>query len=271
MSNRLRTIAATTLAGAIAAVIGPHVAPALRADALALAGTTYAWGSIGEVFDWEQGESTTGWGDLAEGTGRLGIYYGQLGLDSGPATYSQTATGDVSTWLGNGGHADGRWELKVKARQWATATPYKMRLELVPAGTLPNACGTTTISLASWSGIGSAVTYGVRSGTSRWTRAISLNNNNAFHAFAFERKSTSMAWFVDGKAVARLTSAAAPEAFTTTPLVPRLVLDGTAGAQMTHTRMTMDWMRWFSLAKAGRTIAATTPAATKGPAVSGVC
>jgi hypothetical protein len=270
VSPRIRAFAATSIAAAVAALVGTQISPALRADA-AEAGITYAWGSIGEVFDWERGESTAGWGEFADGTGRIGIYYGQLGLDSGPARYNDTATGDLVSWLGNSGHADGRWELKVKARQWATATPYKLRLELVPAGTQPGACGATTVTLASWSGIGSTVNYGIRSGASRWIRSISLNTDNVFHTFAFERKSTAMTWFVDGKAVARLTSAAAPQAFTSTALVPRLVLDGKPEAEMTHTRMTMDWVRWFSLARAGKTAPSTTPAPTKGAAISGVC
>jgi hypothetical protein len=272
VTRRLRAAAATAIAAAVAALLGAHLTPAFRAVALAQAGTTYDWGSIGEVHDWERGESTGGWGEYADGSGRVAILYGQLGLESGPAAYSQTATGDIASWLGNSGHADGRWELKVKARQWATAAPYRMRLELVPAGTQPSACGAMTVTLATWSGTGTTVTYGVRAGTSRWIRSISLGNNtNLFHTFAFERKSTAMTWFVDGNAVARLTSATAPEAFTSAYLVPRLVLDGTAGTAMTHTRMTMDWVRWFSLARAGKTAPSTTPAPTKGAAISGVC
>lgn len=271
MSRRLRAVAATTVAAAVAAFIGPQVAPALRADA-AEAGITYGWGSIGEVHDWERGESTGGWGEFADGTGRVAILYGQLGLDSGPAAYSQTATGDIASWLGNSGHADGRWELKVKARQWAVAAPYAMRLELVPAGTPANACGSTTVTLASWSGVGTSVGYGVRAGTSRWTRSISLgSNNNVFHTYAFERKSSAMTWFVDGKATARLTASSAPGAFTSAHLVPRLVLDGAPDTAMTHSRMTMDWARWFSLARAGKTAPSTTPAPTRSAAVSGVC
>lgn len=275
MIRRFRAGIATAAAALVAAGLSPFISPLGGANAATTASSTYGWGGATEVWDWERGESTVGWRDFVDGTGRVGIYYGQLGLDSGPASYNATATGDVVTWLDGNAHSRGRWEFRMKSKQWATATAYQVRLELVPAGTLPSSCGTTAVTLASWNGYTSSTStqLGVRNGASTWTRTpLALSQANVFHTYAVEIKDTAMTWFVDGKAVGSLTSAQAPGAFTTTPLVPRLVLDGTAGKAMTHTRATTDWDRYFSLAKAGSTIPSTTPALTPATTpVTGMC
>lgn len=275
MTRRMRAALATTVAALGAAALAPVLSPLDGAHAASTASSTFGWGGASEVWDWERGESTAGWRDFADGTGRVGIYYGQLGIDSGPASYNTTAKGDVVAWLDGNAHSRGRWEFRMKSKQWATATPYQVRLELVPAGTAPASCGTTTVTMASWNGYTSstATQLGVRSGTSTWTRApLALNQANVFHTYAVEIKDTAITWFVDAKPVGRLTSTAAPGAFTTTALVPRLVLDGPAGTAMTHTRATTDWDRYFTLAKAGSTIPSTTPALAAATApVSGMC
>ncbi|GGO91239.1 hypothetical protein GCM10011584_24850 [Nocardioides phosphati] len=268
--TRLRTAVATAVAVAAAALVGPHVVPVGEAAAATAASKTWDWGPIAEVGDWEQGQSTAGWQTWADGTGRVDIYYGQLAVDSGPAAFNQTATGDVVTTKTGAGHVRGRWELRVKAQQWAAARAYPMRLELVPAGTGPTACGATTVTLAKWTGFGSTTRFGIRQGASRWLSSVSLNNNNTFHLFGFELTDTTMTWFVDGQPRARLTAAEAPEAFPTAGLVPRMVLNGASGTAMTHTRLAADWIRYFTLDRAGRTVPATAPP-TRSDAVSGVC
>ncbi|MDO7869518.1 family 16 glycosylhydrolase [Nocardioides jiangxiensis] len=275
MSRRVRAAVATAVATLAATALAPLLSPLGGASAATSAGAAFGWGGASEVWDWERGESTTGWRDVADGTGRVGIYYGQLGLDSGPASYSSTASGDVLAWLDGNAHSRGRWEFRMKSKQWATATPYQVRLELVPAGTPASSCGTTAVTLASWNGYTSSTPtrLGVRNGTSRWTLApFTLNQANVFHTYAVEIKDTAITWFVDAKAVGRLTSTQAPGAFSTTALVPRLVLDGPAGTAMTHTRATTDWDRYFTLARAGATIPTTTPSLTATTtAVSGMC
>lgn len=268
--SRLRTLAATGVAVAAAALAGPHVLPLGAAGAGTIASETWDWGPIAEVGDWERGESTGGWETWADGSGRVDIYYGQLAVDSGPAAFNQTATGDVVTWKSGAGHARGRWELKVKAQQWAAAKPYPMRLELVPSGTAPGSCGGVTVTLAAWTGFDATTRLGIRRGANRWTRSVSLDNANTFHTFGFELTGSTMTWFVDGQPRARLTSAQAPTAFPTAGLVPRMVLDATPGAPMTHTRLAADWIRYFTLDRTGRAVPATA-APTQGASVSGVC
>lgn len=270
MTRRLRTLVATSVAAALAAVAGPHVLPLGQAAASDQASVTWDWGPIAEVGDWERGESSTGWETWADGSGRVDIYYGQLAVDSGPAAFGQAATGDVATWKSGTGRSRGRWEFRVKAQQWAPARAYPMRIELVPAGISPTSCGGVTVTLARWTGFSSATTLGIRRGANRWTTSVSLDNANRFHTFGFELKDSAMTWFVDGQPRARLTAAQAPTAFPTTGLVPRMVLDGTPGTAMTHTRLAADWIRYFTLDRAGRTVPAT-PAPTQGAAVSGVC
>jgi hypothetical protein len=272
VNGRIRALLATALAAALAFLLGPHVDPLDDASAATAAGDAWGWGRAAEVGDWEMGESTAGWKSWADGTGRAAIYYGQIAVHSGPAGYRRTARGSVAVTKDGAGHTRGRWEIKVKAKEWETATDhYAMRIELVPAGTLPTACGDSTITLARWTGLSSPTTVGIRVGATRWTRTVSLANNNNFHTFAVELTDTLLTWFVDGKPVARLTSSQAPEAFGTAGLVPRFVLGGKSGVPMTHTRMEADWVRWFTLDRAGKALPTTTPAPTKAAAVSGEC
>lgn len=270
MIRRLRTVIATAVAVASAAVVGPQVLPLGTAAASDQASVNWDWGRIAEVGDWERGESTSGWQTWADGSGRVDIYYGQLAVDSGPAAFNKTASGDVVTWKAGTGRSRGRWEFRVKAQQWAAAKAFPMRLELVPANTAPGSCGGVTVTLARWTGFASATTFGIRRGANSWTRSLSLNNANTFHTFGFELRDTTMTWFVDGQPRARLTSTQAPTAFPTTGLVPRMVLDGTPGTAMTHTRLAADWIRYFTLDRAGRAVPAT-PAPSRSASVSGVC
>lgn len=272
MSGRLRAVGAALVATALAAVLGVALDPVDRASAGdAAAGDAFNWGRATETGDWERGESTANWREWADGTGRVAVMYGQLALDSGPVNFNGVATGDLATWREGSGHSRGRWELKVKLQQWnAIAARYKVRLELVPVGTLPGECGTTTITLARWTGHDATTLLGVRTGEKRWITSVSLDNANKFHTFAVELKDAVMVWFVDGKPVARLTAAKAPAAFTTLGLVPRMVLDTTPGTETTQSRLAADWIRYFTLERVGNPIPSTPPP-TEGPAVSGLC
>jgi hypothetical protein len=280
MSRRLRATIATVTAVAAAACLGQLVSPLGGAQAANTASASYGWGKATQVWDWERGESTDGWREFADGTGQVAIYYGQLGLDSGPASHGSSATsrGDVVAWLGGNAHSRGRWEFRMKSKQWAIAAPYQIRLELVPADTAPTSCGTTTVTLASWKGYTSSTppattstAFGVTSGTSTWTGAAAkLPQANTFHSYALQITDKWMTWFVDGKPVGRLYVNTAPSAFAT-PLVPRLVLDGAPGTPMTHTNTTIDWDRYYDLSRAGTSIPTSTSLSKQSAPVSGMC
>ena len=69
---------------------------------------------------------------------------------------------------------------------------------------------------------------------------------------------TRISWFLDAKVTATLRNAAAVPGV---PLVPQLTLQAPPGVQMNHTRLTADWVRYYSLDRPdARPVSAPAPA-----------
>ena len=257
-----RALAGVASAILAACLVGPSALPVTGAGAAtpATASQAYGWGGAQEVWDWEQGQAIAPWTDWADGTGRATNFIGMIALDSGPM--ATASTGDVVSLLDAPGHSRGRWEFKVRAPQFGTlATPYAMRVELVPRGTAPGACPSPTITVAAWSGYDAATTYGVHAGDTQWTGSVGLpHDRSTWHTVAVEVTDSFIAWFADGQVRGQLTRTQDPTAIPVDALVPRLVLDGEPGATMTHTRLTADWDRWYSLQRPDlKSVAAPAP------------
>ena len=237
------------------------------------AANTFKWGAMTEDWAWETGQSTDPWQIYADGTGRASVYTAMLALDSGQWGGGRAVSrGTVMATLENGGHTYGRWEARVRGPIFAGgATDYTMGLNLVPAGGTAVPCAGSgvdrSINLGTWTGYGAATTIGVRTGSTDWTATRNLaRDRDNWHTLAVEVTAKRIVWFLDAKVTAVLNSAAAVPGV---PLVPQLELLGKPGAGMKHTRLTADWVRYFTLKQKNKgRIAGPAPAAH---AVTGAC
>jgi hypothetical protein len=144
-------------------------------------------------------------------------------------------------------HRYGRWEARVRAEQNGRGgTPYRVLWELVPAG--DHACGTKNLEIAGYH-VGdrqarmrlhtpSGATY---SATKR--RAL---GDNVWHTYAVEITKSHVSWFVDTHVI---RTERRDGALTGTNYLMRFRLDGRKDKRMNPSRMQMDWVRYYSLAR----------------------
>ena len=120
---------------------------------------------------------------------------------------------------------------------------YRIRAELVPADAA-QACSGPAITLFDVAPSQSQVTIGATSANgSQWTRTVpGVTINNAFHAFAVEVTAKKITWFIDGKAVGRITDRAA---ISGQPLTVRLTMQASGAETMRTTRTLVDWVRGY--------------------------
>jgi beta-glucanase (GH16 family) len=169
--------------------------------------------------------------------------HGMLTLDAPKAT----GVNVIATLL-NHNRQQGRWEARVRSRQYGTGgTPYKLYWELVPR-TGGAHCGARDLVLASYS-LGS---------NTAWMHARNLPDldfaaskstplsDNEFHTYAVEITADHISWFVDTKVI---RTERRPEAMRAADYAVRFRLQSVPGAQMRQGRMQMDWVRYYTLAR----------------------
>ena len=202
--------------------------------------------NAGKIFRWGNKQ----WGDefktalsptwQVSRPGLVRNQHGMLTLDTADtgATVYATYTGHNRTY--------GRWEARVRGRQYGTGgTPYTLYWELVPA-TQPYHCGAGSLVLSQYTLGTNTAQMHVRTlpnadfSTSRWMYL----NDNEFHTYAVEVTADHISWFVDTKVI---RTERRPAALAGVPLMPRFRVQGVDGATMNRGRMQMDWMRYYTL------------------------
>lgn len=215
------------------------------------AGNTFGWYPLKWSHDWEWGEPV-GWRVGSDGSGRVSIYRAMLALDSGPTNRAQDNHGSVATVRRGKGQPYGRWEIRLRAPRWSNGAPdHRVVAELVPAGTEPDACSDTAITMADFAGYGRTIVLGASHAGRSWARTQRgvVRNRDNWHTYAVEVTPERISWFVDAKPVATLAD---PAALSGEPLTMRLSLIAPeAGTPMSHTRAGVDWVRHWTLAKPG--------------------
>lgn len=231
----------------------PVATDARVAPAQTTAAATNKWGIQRFDFDWEHGESLTdkasigtrrrgSWLDAGDGTGRVAMRNGAMQLSSAPD--GGTSRGSLRATLQGNTQQYGRWETRVMPMTTARGTvDYRIRAELVPADAAQG-CSGPAITLFDVAPSQSQVTIGATSANgSQWTRTVpGVTINNAFHAFAVEVTAKKITWFIDGKAVGRVTDRAA---ISGQPLTVRLTMQASGAETMRTTRTLVDWVRAY--------------------------
>lgn len=231
----------------------PVAAATRRAPVQTTAAATNKWGIQRFDFDWEHGESLTdkasigtrrrgSWLDVGDGTGRVAMRNGAMQLSSAPE--GGTSRGSLWATLQGNTQQYGRWETRVMPMTTARGSvDYRVRAELVPADA-GQGCGGAAITLFDLAPSQSGVVIGATSASgAQWTRTVpGVATNNAFHAFAVEVTAKKVTWFIDGRAVGRVTDRAA---ISGQPLTVRLSMQASGVETMRTTRTLVDWVRAY--------------------------
>ena len=237
-------VAAAVVSSAVAATHQPGAAP--REDDTRSVATTYPT-NAGKIFKW--GNAT--WDDgfvgplksmwLVNRKSQVRNQHGMLTLEA-PAK-----SGDVVAKLGGHGRQYGRWEARVRGRNYGTSgTPYRAVWELTP--TTDYRCGARNIVLSDYPLGTNRTTMHVRNVPDRdytVSKAMSLYNNQ-FHTYAIEVTPDHISWFVDTRVI-RTERRSTARTGATYNAAFRLV--GRPGAKMIPGRMQMDWVRYYTLAR----------------------
>ena len=229
------TVAALALALAAPATNAHHARPPGPVNAQ----TTYDWGKPLWQDDFV-GPRKAIW--RVAGPGSVRNQHGMLTLNTARA-------GTVSATLRGTGHEKGRWEIRLRSRQYSNDhASYKVRTELVPAAKRPQNCGARNVALNSYTLGGNRAHHYIRSMPNRqFTSHTGVNlGRDRWHTFAVELTGKRISWFVDGHV---LTTERRPAAMSDVPYTVRFTMLAQPGRRMNQSRMQMDWLRYFTLRK----------------------
>ena len=205
------------------------------------AGNTFGWyGHGGLVYD----EGFVGplshrrW--KVEGPGAVRNQHGMLTLNT-------AGEGSVSARLMVPGRAYGRWEVRLRQRQYGHRhTPYRVLTELVPVTKEGEGCGEQNIALNRFQMGGDEVNFYIR------TRPDNLYQGSLkrglgqdqWHTYAVEVTPKRISWFVDAHVV---RTERRPEALSHRKFQVRFTMQAVKGKRMNRARMQMDWLRYWNL------------------------
>ncbi len=201
------------------------------------ADTTYGWG----MHAWEDpfvGPLKSFW----KVRGR-----GQVQNQNGMLTLNTTRRGSVSATLERAGHRVGRWEIRLRSRRYSTSgANFKVRTELIPAGTRKQHCGARNVVFENYQLGRNRANLHIRNLPDLSFNGFKRLNlgNDRWHTFAVEITTKRISWFVDGHAI---TSERRSDALTGIPYTVKFTMKAKPGKRMNVSRMQMDWVRYYSL------------------------
>ena len=175
-----------------------------------------------------------------EGPGAVRTQHGMLTLN--------TATkGSVSAQMTIPGRAYGRWETRLRQRQYGHKhAPYRVLTELVPMTRLGEGCGEQNIALNKFKMGDNEVNFYIRTRPDNLFQA-SLKRGlgqDQWHTYAVEVTPKRVSWFVDSHVIRTETR---PEALSHRKFQVRFTMQAVKGKRMNKARMQMDWLRYWTL------------------------
>lgn len=204
------------------------------------AGNTFGWyGHGGLVYDEDfVGHLGKRW--QKEGAGQVRTQHGMLTLNT-------THAGDVSAQLMRPGRAYGRWETRMRQREYGGGKGhYRVLAELVPVTKAGEGCGEQNIGLTRFTMGGAKVNMYARSRPANVYQA-SLKRGlgqDQWHTYAVEVTKKHISWIVDSHVVRTETR---KDALTGRKFQVRFTMQAVKGKVMNKARMQMDWLRYWNL------------------------
>jgi hypothetical protein len=246
-NTRPRRLAAAAgsavLAVTLGLSLGPATAPA-RADHAGVpgpihAGNTYGWGGAPVDYRFVGHLDHRQW--RVKGPGLVRNQHGMLTLNT------SRHGGTVSATQVTRGHKVGRWEVRLRSRQYGHGhQKYWVMTELVPAGKRADFCGAKNVALEAYAPNTRMVSHYIRSRPDhRYFARKGLGlHNDQWHTYAVEVTPKRISWFVDAHVISSETRG---DALTGVPFAVRFTMQGVDGKRMNKSRMQMDWLRYWTL------------------------
>jgi hypothetical protein len=210
--------------------------PAPAATPPTNAAKIFRWGNA-QLHDEFIGPLASTWAVNPAGAGLVRNQNGMITLNT--TETSGTVTADWNA----GARQYGRWEARVRTRQYGTsATPYRAVWELVP--TTGDQCARSIVLSESTIGQNTARLH-VNNGGLDFSAAASLDlRRDTFHTYAVEVTPDHISWFIDTRVVMteRRSAARTGAAYTV-----RFKMAAPTGVRMNKSRMQMDWVRYYTL------------------------
>ena len=127
---------------------------------------------------------------------------------------------------------------------------YRVLAELVPVVPTKRRCDARNIALASFIAGGSHVNVFARNAGKQltYTKHDMTLDRESWHTYAVE-VTRAASWFIDAHVVATVRN---PRAISDVRLTPRPSLRGVRGASMDRARISVDWVRHFTLKSPNR-------------------
>ena len=258
-TNRPRRLVAilgsVALAASLAVALGSATSTAqaqYAAPGPVHAGSEYGWGKAPVDYRFVGPLKHSQW--RVKGPGAVRNQHGMLTLNT-------AKRGTVSATQITKGHAVGRWEIRLRSRQYGHGHQnYRVLTELVPAGKRPEYCGAQNIGLEAYTPNKPMVSHYIRTRPDNRfiMRKGASFRNDQWHTFAVEVTKKRVSWFVDAHVVSTETR---DDALSGVPFAVRFTMEAEDGKRMNQARMQMDWLRYWTLRKPNtKSTAAPAPA-----------
>jgi hypothetical protein len=273
MSRTLRRTAALLAASAVALSLGPASLPA-GAEPSELPGQA---DPIGDVTTAKQAPGPIHAGNVFGWYGHHGLVYDETFVgplakrwktqgkgvrnQHGMLTLNTGRQGLVTAQLMRPGRAYGRWETRMRQREYGNGAHYKVLAELVPVTQAGEGCGEQNVALTKFTMGGDKVNWYVRSRPSDLYQASLPRGlgQDQWHTYAVEVTKKRISWFVDAHVI---RSERRPDALTGRKFQVRFSMVPTKGKKMAKARMQMDWLRYWNLHSANK-LSVKAPAAKR--------
>lgn len=165
---------------------------------------------------------------------------------NGMLTLNTAGRGTVSATLERPGQAYGRWETRLRQRQYGRGhARYRVLTELVPVTEEGEGCGEQNIALNRFTMGRNELDVYVRTRPDRLYQSSMRRSfgQDQWHTFAVEVTPRRISWFVDGHVVRTETRSKALSGRT---FQVRFTMLAAEGKRMNKARMQMDWLRYWS-------------------------
>jgi hypothetical protein len=240
----LAALGSTALVGTLVASLGAGLPPALAHHAQppgpVHAGSEFGWGKAPVDYRFVGPLKHSEW--HVKGPGAVRNQHGMLTLNT-------AGRGTVSATQVTRGHEVGRWEIRLRSRQYGHGHhDYRVLTELVPAGKRREHCGANNIALEAYTPNETMVSHYIRTRPDNrfiMRKGLGLHNDQ-WHTFAVEVTHKRISWFVDAHVVSTEKRKAALSGI---PFAVRFTMEAEAGKRMNQSRMQMDWLRYWTLRK----------------------
>ena len=185
-------------------------------------------------------------------TGQMGPQWqasgpGQVWHQNGMLTLNATSEGSLSATLAGPGAEVGRWETRLRSRQYGHGNGrYRVLAELVPAAGAEENCGARNIAMTSYTPNGKAATVYARTLPNtayKGSHPMDLGRDQ-WHTYAVEVTRERISWFIDAHVVFTENR---DDLLSGVPLTVRFTMEAKPDRVMNISRMQMDWVRHWSL------------------------